>query len=168
MSNVKLDLYDAIVAKLEQVDEIENVFHFNNQPRDIEDENSYLRPACLVGFSNIVWLPSKNNAMNNGTQEQNSATLEVNVTVESKIDLRGDTVSFPDHLLLIDKVYRALANLEGANFTPLQRIAEEDDTENTNVRRWEITFSTQITEPGVSLGQTDASPVTAKYNFTKH
>jgi hypothetical protein len=162
--NVKVDLYTAIKSALLEIEDFQHVLKYNGQDQNPEEETLRNYPQAWIHLSAIEWSPNMLKAnQRNTTQEQKG---DINVTIyiaqESLLD-NDDT--FLNDMLLVQKVYRKLAMLQGENFTPLQRVGEIDDVNNNNVRHWEITFSTKVTECGVDDNKTGVSHVTLQINI---
>ena len=158
--SVKLEIYQAIKVKLLAIDGMRNVEHYNGQDiYNYEKDHARRFPQSWISFSTIQWQPSMTNAYNqNTTKEQKSAAFTVTVRFAT-FNLKSDNDTFESDLENIDTIYRALTNLGGNNFSPLQRLTEEDNPNNNNVRVWTITFSTMVTECGVSKEEEDAAPL---------
>jgi len=158
--SVKLEIYQAIKVKLLAIDGMRNVEHYNGQDiYNYEKDHARRFPQCWIRFQTIQWQPSMINAYNqNATREQKSALFAVTVHFAT-FNLKSDNDTFESDLENIDTIYRALTNLEGDNFTSLQRISEEDSSNNDNVRVWPITFTTMATECGISKEEEDAAPL---------
>jgi hypothetical protein len=163
-ADVKKDLYTDIVTALEgivdsdNVRKIEHVLKYNSQDfnNDSIDQKNY--PQAWMQFSSVTWLPSELKAHNeNATQEQ-KGNVEITVFI-SQYSLDNDDSTWQSNLSLINDIYRALTNMGGDGYSPLQRVSEVDDIDNNNVRTWQIVFSTAVTECGVDEGLEDASPV---------
>ncbi len=164
--DVKKDIYDAVKLALEETELFKLVAHYNSQDEDnaFRKEKAHGFPRAYIYFSNISWLPTKNQIANPyGTQEQNAADMSVAVRVVS-YSLKDDNESIDTAFDLINEVYRTLNMLESDNFTPLQRESESDDVDNNNVRTWEITFKTMGQETGITSNVVDAAPVTLQIN----
>jgi len=163
--SVKIELYQAIKTKLEAISGIKNVLHYNGQDQfNYEKDNSKRFPQAWIQLTNINWLPSELTAYNsNVTQQQKSAEATITIYLAS-YSLNEDDETFEDDLLLIDETYRALTNLGGDNFSPLQRVSENDVADNNNVRVWAQEYNCMLTECGVSPGLADAAPVALTIN----
>jgi hypothetical protein len=160
MPTVKKDLYQAIKAALESVTTIKNVMHYNGQDlNNFEQENSKRFPQCWIQLTSTTWLPSELDAYNkNETRQQKSEAATITIYLAT-FSLNDDDDTFEADLDVVDEIYRALTNLDGALFSPLQRASEADVPTNNNVRIWTQEYTTKLTEPPVEAGLTDAAPV---------
>jgi len=158
--SVKLELYQDVKAALSAIESIKTVMHYNGQDaQNFQKTVAKNFPQSWIQLSNIEWNPSELTAHNsNVTQQQKTASVIVTVYYASWM-LKEDDDSFETDLVAIDEIYRALTMLEGLNYQPLQRIGEVD-VPNLGVRIWAQTYTTMLTECGVSKSLTDASPVT--------
>jgi hypothetical protein len=167
--NVKLDLYNDIeTALINVVDSnnnklIKNVLKYNSQ--DVNNDTIIQKnyPQAWIHFSDISWNPSMLDGHNQNTTQEQKGLISITIHIE-QFSLKGNEDTWKSDLTLINLVYRALANMKGENYTSLQRVTEIDHVNNNNVRDWQIIFTTQVTESGISKGQTDAAPVTLIIN----
>lgn len=162
--SVKLELYRAIKAQLETISSINTVTHYNGQDtQNFEKTVSKRFPQAWIQLSNIEWNSSELTAHNsNVTQQQKTGSVTVTIYFASWI-LKEDDDTFETDLVAIDEIYRASTMLEGDNFQPLQRVSE-GDLPNTGVRIWAQTYTTMLTECGISKELTDAAPVVLTIN----
>ena len=163
--SAKLILYQDVKAALQAISEIKNVLHYNGQDlTNFEKDVSLQFPQVWVQLTSITWKPSELKAYNqNKTQQQKSDQAFITI-YSATYSLRNDNDTFENDLLLVDKIYRALANLDGDCYGPLQRLNEEDQPTNNNVRVWAQTYSTMLTEAPISEGLVDVSPVELTIN----
>jgi len=161
--NVKLDLYNDIETVLKEIVSVRNVLKYNSQ--DINQDKIIPKqyPQAWIHFSDISWLPSHLTAYDQNLTQEQKGTILITIHIE-QFSLSGNETTWKPDLTLINTVYRKLSNMSGDNYTPLQRVSEIDDINNENIRDWQITFSTMVTECGVSLGQQDATPVVLTIN----
>ena len=77
--SVKLELYQAIKSKLEEISSIKNVLHYNGQDaQNFEKTVSKRFPQAWIQLSDIVWNPSELTAYNsNVTQQQKTASVTI-------------------------------------------------------------------------------------------
>ena len=164
--SVKLELYQAVKAKLQTLTFIENVLHYNGQDlNNYQQEKAMRFPQAWIQISNVTWKPSSQQSDNlNRTQQQKSEVVALTIYYASEINLNDDTDTFEDHLTAIDLIYRALTMMETDNINPLQRVSEDDIPNNENVRIWSQTFTTMLTEQAVSKTDINSSPVTLTLN----
>jgi hypothetical protein len=165
--SVKLELYQAIKAKLQAIPEVRNVLHYNGQDlTNYEQDNAKRFPQVWIQLGTIEWQPSELQAhQSNRTQQQKSGTVAITIYYAS-FSLNEDDETFETDLTAIDKIYRALTMLDSDNFAPLQRVSESDLSTNNNVRIWPQIYSTMLTECAVTGNDTDAAPVTIQINKT--
>lgn len=163
--SVKKELYSAIKAKLQTVTQINNVLHYNNQDGlDYEKDHSRRFPQSWIQLTDVEWNPSELESHNkNRTRQQKTVGCTITVYTAT-FSLKEDEDTFESDLDLVDLVYRALTNLDGDHFTPLQRVREQDLPTNNNVRVWAQTYSTMLTEQADSTTLVDAAPVTLTLN----
>jgi len=162
--STKLELYRAIKAKLQTIDSIKIVQHYNRQDtQNFEKTNSKRFPQVWIQLSNIAWNSSEL-AYNNSNTTQQQKTSDVTITIYlASWHLQEDDDTFETDLVTVDEIYRSLTMLEGDNFQPLQRTGESD-VPNSGVRIWAQTFTTMLTECGVTKNLTNAAPVTLTIN----
>jgi hypothetical protein len=158
--SVKLELYQDIKAKLQELSNIKNVIHYNGQDgQNYEKTNARQFPQSWIQLTDITWNPSELVAHNsNRTQQQKSGSITITIYYASWI-LKEDNDTFETDLVAIDEIYRALTMLSGDNYGPLQRQSENDIPTTGGVRVWAQTFTTMLTECGISTNLTDAAPV---------
>lgn len=171
--SIKLDLYNAILAKLEslQLDGaplFRYVGHYNSQETQNANNFSYDTPAAFIQLSQISWIHTKHEAgsVNRSREQDGTARVTIHTFIH---DLRNDKTSFPDHLIIINKIYRALIGLRSDNtingkFSSARRIAESEGPPNNNLRHWTTTYEFRIQEPPIILNKLDSQPVTLKIN----
>jgi len=166
-SDVKYDLYVAIENALEAIPAIKHVLKYNSQ--DLTNDKIHQRnyPQAWIANSSIVWQPSSLHAHNQNTTAEQKGEMEITIHI-SQHSLSGDNTTWKPDLSLINTVYRALTNLQldTESFSPLQRASEVDDTDNNNVRIWQIVFTTMVTECGVSENLEDVAPIDLVINKT--
>jgi hypothetical protein len=156
--NVKLDVYNDVEAALNEIIELKNTLKYNSQ--DVNNEKSIQKqyPQAWIHLSSVDWNPSMLTAHNQDATQEQKGILTITVHIE-QYSLKGNEATWKPDLALINTVYRKLANMSGENYTPLQRVSEVDDINNNNVRDWPISFTTEVTEAGISKEQTNAAPV---------
>ena len=155
--NVKVDIYTDVKAALEGISTVKHVLHYNEQDLNEGEIISRNYPQCWIHFSDIVWLPNELKANNTNTTQAQKGDITLTVYI-SQFTLKEDNDSFLEHMSLINEVYRALILIDNENYTPLVRVSETD-TAQDNVRIWQVTFTTQVIECGISDNKTDAAPV---------
>jgi hypothetical protein len=163
--SVKLEIYQAIKAKLEALAFLENVLHYNGQDTlDYEEDVSKRFPQAWIQLNTVNWGASELHPhQENRTQQQKSS--EVVITIYYAVfSLNPDDDTFETDLVNIDLIYRAVTMTEGDNFNPLQRSSESDESNNNNVRVWAQEFTTMLTEPAIVSTDIDAAPVTITIN----
>jgi hypothetical protein len=157
--SVKIELYNKVKEAIGTIPEIKTFGHYNNQFNTEEEELPSNNPAVFIEFSNMSWSPSMQASFNaRGTQQQKSEALQFTLYI-SYWSHEEEEDRFLSLLGIVDKVYRALANIESDNINPLQRVSEEDDSDHTEPIVWRTTFSTMVTEPGVLKNVSDVYPV---------
>lgn len=156
--NVKLDVYNDIETALNEITALSNTLKYNSQ--DVNNEKIIQKqyPQAWIHLSSVDWNPSMLTAYNQDATQEQKGLLIVTIHIE-QFSLSGNETTWKPDLTLINSVYRKLANMSGENYTPLQRASEIDDVNNDNVRDWQTSFTTMVTEAGVSKGQTDVAPV---------
>jgi len=164
--STKLELYQGIKTKLEAVTSLKTVTHYNGQDlQNFEKTVSKNFPQAWIQLSSITWNPSELKAHNeNRTQQQKTGEAIVTIYLASW-HLKEDNDTFETDLATVDEIYRALTMLEGTNYQPLQRV-NESDIPNQGVRIWAQTYTTMLTECGVTTSHTDASPLELTINKT--
>lgn len=163
--SVKKTLYQAIKASLIEIEEIKNVMHYNGQDTlNFEKDLSVRFPIAWIQLTSINWKPSELVSYNkNRTRQQKTEDCTITIFIAT-FSLKNDDDTFEDDLDLIDLVYRKLTMLDGDNFTPLERVNEQDVATNNNVRVWTQTYSTMLTEMANASELEDAAPVTLVIN----
>lgn len=158
--SVKVELYQAIKAKLQELEGVKNVLHYNGQDiLDYEKDNSKRFPQYWVQLTNIEWEPSQQQPHQaNRTHQQKTTSVAITIYYAT-FSLKGDDDTFEDDLAAVDLSYRALSMLDGDNFGPLQRVSEGDEATNNNVRIWTQVYMTQLTECAIDGTEIDAAPV---------
>lgn len=156
--NVKLDLYNDIETALGEITAIKNVLKYNSQDVNNEKEIQKQYPQSWISLSTIDWNTSELTAHNQDATQQQKGNITITIHIE-QFSLSGNEKTWKPDLTLINTVYRKIANMSGDGYSPLQRVSETDDIDNNNVRDWQILFTTQVTECGVSLSLEDAAPV---------
>lgn len=164
--SVKLELYQDVKTELQTITTIKNVLHYNGQDlQNFEKTVSKNFPQAWIQLSDITWNSSELTAYNkNVTQQQKTGSVTITIYYAAW-NLKEDEDTFENDLIEVDKIYRALTMIEGDNFQPLQRVGE-NDVPNSGVRVWAQTYTTMLTECGVSKELTDAAPVTLQINGT--
>lgn len=160
--SVKLDLYQAVKTQLETITSIKNVLHYNGQDvLNYEQDHALRFPQSWIQLTSVPWKPSELEAYNkNRTRQQKSDTGTIISIYSAVWSLNDDDDTFETDLVLIDEIYRALTLLDGDNFSPLERINEEDVPTNNNVRVWLQQYTTMLTEKAVTQTLVDVEPVT--------
>lgn len=153
--SAKLDIYNDIDTALKgittnNVRDIKHVAIWNNQIFNEAREKAYNFPAVFVEFTEMLWetrLAGSNAgaiASTGQTEEQNgNITVILHVVFST---LKDETYSFPDVDAILDKVYFAIQNLQGANsdsYSPLLRVAERQDIDHDRVIDWQVDFNIQ-------------------------
>lgn len=158
--SVKKDVYQAIKTALTEITEIRNVRHYNGQDlTNFQQDISSRFPQAWIQLTSIDWQPSELVSHNeNRTRQQKSANVQITVYLGT-FSLNEDDETFESDLDLIDLIYRKLTMLDGANFTPLQRVSESDIPTNNNVRMWAQVYDTMLTEYANADNEVDAAPV---------
>lgn len=165
--SVKKDVYSSIKTALQEIAEIKNVLHYNGQDTyNYEKDISRRFPQAWIQLTNINWKESELTSYNENRTRQQKTTQCLISVYTAQFSLKEDEDNFEDDLDLIDLVYRKLINLDGTNFTPLQRESENDLPNNNNVRVWIQTYSTMLTEQANDDDLTDAAPVALTINKT--
>jgi hypothetical protein len=159
--SVKLELYQDIKAKLQELTFLKNVLHYNGQDTfNYERDNSRRFPQAWIQLSNVIWQPSQQKAYNqNRTHQQKSDPITITIYYAS-FSLNEDDETFETDLINIDLIYRSLTMMDGNNYNPLQRSSEGDLPTNNNVRIWAQEFTTMLTECADSSNLVNASPLT--------
>lgn len=157
--NVKLDIYNAIEAAINDIPEFKNVRKYNSQDLNEPTEIPRNYPQAFIYFPSIEWKPLMMEGYNQNLTQEQKGDIIVAVRV-SLYSLKDNEDTFKPDFALIQSVYRSLSAIKGENFTQLHRVFEEDDINNNNVRTWEIQFTTSVVECGVSKGQEDAQGAT--------
>jgi len=164
-SDVKYDLYVAIENALESIPAIKHVLKYNSQ--DLTNDKIHQRsyPQAWIQFSSIQWQASSLHAHNQNTTREQKGTIEITIYI-SQHSLKGNAETWKPDLTLINTVYRTLTNLQlnTESFSALQRTGEVDHIDNNNVRIWQTTYTTRVTECGVTEDLTDIAPVTLTLN----
>ena len=165
--SVKIELYNLVKAAVEgiltddpePVRVIKTFGHFNNQFNTEAEEQPFNNPAVFFQFTEMPWQPSQHSSFNaQGTQQQESESLQFTLHI-SYWSHNPEEDKFLSLLDVVDKVYRALANIESDTINPLQRINDEDDPDHTEPMVWQTTFSTMVVEKGIENNKTGVSPV---------
>jgi hypothetical protein len=134
------EIYLAIKSKLEtDVTELQTIRLFNNQfersnndSADFNDEQAFAYPCAFIDF------PGDNEQMAEGSGVQYlDVTVRVLIGYESY--LLEDLTVFD----LKNKVFKALYNLNGAQFTSLSYLAQRIDTNHNNVYIYQLEFKTK-------------------------
>lgn len=156
--SVKIELYNLVKAAVSTVPEIKTFGHFNNQFATERDEQPFNNPAVFFQFVDVPWLPSSLAVANpNASQEQKSQPVQFTLHI-SFWDHKNEEDKFLGLLDVVDKVYRAVANIESNNINPIQRINDEDDPDHTEPIVWRTTFSTMLSECGKALNVAPINP----------
>ena len=163
--DIKYDLYTIIETALETISEIKHVIKYNSQDLNNEKIHQLNYPQAWMQMSSITWDESMLTAHRQNLTQEQKGNIEITVYI-AQHSMKDNNETWKPDLSLINKVYRAVTNVSGDGFSPLQRISERDDISNDNVRIWEIVFSTKVTECGVSRDLEDATPVTLIINKT--
>jgi len=157
--SVKIELYNLVKAAIATVPEVETFGKFNNQFNTENEEQPFNNPAVFFQFSEIPWLPSMLDSFNSqGTQQQKTESLQFTLHI-SYWSHTPEEDKFLSLLGIVDKVHRALANIESNNINPLQRVSEEDDPDHTEPIVWQTTYSTMATEQGIAKNVSSVTPV---------
>ena len=161
--SAKLVLYNAIKTKLLAMNDgaetpvtiVKTSGHYNNQFERIVEEIQFTFPAAFIAFTDIPWNTSVGSVQNNSTQEQKAqCNIEIHI---GTTNLKDEVDSFPEDIAIIDSIHDQLNGLQGTQFTPLKRIGEVDDTNNSNLRHWVITYQTELHEKGYEGTDVDAA-----------
>lgn len=158
--SVKLEVYQSIKERLQDLTFVRNVLHYNSQDAlNYEKDISRRFPQVWIQISDVTWQPSQHQPYNqNRTHQQKSDAVAITVYYAS-FSLKEDEDTFETDLVNIDLIYRALTMLDGNNFNPLQRVSETDVPTNNNARVWAQVFTTMLTEPAVATDLVDAAPL---------
>jgi hypothetical protein len=156
--NVKLDVYNDVETALNEITALKNTLKYNSQDVNNDKISQKQYPQAWISLASIDWNPSMLTAHNQDATQEQKGNLIITIHIE-QYSLSGNETTWKPDLALINTVYRKLANMSGKNYTPLQRVSEIDDVNNDNVRDWQMSFTTSVTECGVSKELEDAAPV---------
>lgn len=158
--SVKIELYQAVKAALQEITEIKNVLHYNGQDSyNYEKDIARRFPQAWIQLTSIPWqYPEQASYNKNRTRQQKSEGITITVYLAT-FNLKEDDDTFEDDLLLVDKIYRKLILLDGDHFTELVRISESDTPTNDNVRVWAQEYTCMLTEQAEAKTLIDVSPV---------
>lgn len=174
--SIKIDLYTALkteITALKEADLVTPLFkfvgHYNTPEQQNVNNFAYRTPAAFISLDRVDWAVTKfdHPGQNLSRQQDGLATFTIHIFVH---DLRTDTDSFTEHLVIVNKVYRALiglrspASVEG-KYSSVRRIREQDDLEFENLRHWKQTYESFVQEAPISQDKVDASPATLEYTI---
>ncbi len=175
--SIKIDLYtavrNALAALLEGGPASDPLFkfigHYNSPEIDNDNNFAYRTPAAFIALNNVDWSETRfDHPSSDLSRQQNGlATLTVHIFIH---DLRTDSETYIEHLTTINRVYRALIGLRSlpaveGKFSSLRRVRDVDDSQFANLRHWRQVYTSWVQEAPQTFGQTDAQPVTLKYNI---
>lgn len=112
---------------------VKHVALFNNQYRHNKDEKVYLFPAVFIEFSRIDHRPESYGV----------------VKIDFEITLHICFNQYVEDLTLFDTIQSVIASVHkwGTNdFTPLQILSEEHDTDHDNTSVWKVVFKFTATD----------------------
>lgn len=168
--SAKVDVYNDIVTALEAlvtdtVRDIKTVGFWNNQFTNEGVERSFNFPAVFIEFQETQWIQSSHAGANAGaanatgdTEEQKGNTVIILHIGFS--ELKNETRSFPVIDVIIEKVYFAIQNLQGANelsYSVLLRSAERQDNNHDRVIDWQMDFTSLLSQFGQNVGFTEVT-----------
>lgn len=156
--SAKIELYNLVKEAIATIPEVKKFGKFNNQFDTEGDEVPFLYPAVFYELSSIRWQPSMLSYPNaKETQQQKSEPIEFSLHVGYWSHEDEDT-KYLALLEIVEKVYRAVSNIESDIINPCQRVSEDEDNNHTEPYVWTITFSTMLTERGQAYDIVEVSP----------
>ncbi len=147
--SVQLTIYESIKTKIEQtVSDIKRVVVWNNQPNYEIEERPYEYPYIGVEMS-VEWMrteaSNRDGQLARLTQNQQKGIVTINIHHVFE-NLNNETDSFVTIENIRHKCFRALNNLDNAQFTPLERIASAPDSDHDRVIILVDTYTTEAIE----------------------
>lgn len=156
--SAKIELYTLVKDAVEAIADVSYFGKFNNQFETEDREHALPYPCVLFEFTDIAWQPSMLIPFNaQGTQQQKTESLQFTLHI-AYWDHRDENDKYLSLLDIVDKVYRALANIDSDSVNPLQRVSEGDDSNHTEPIVWRTTFATMLTEKGIEKAVSSVSP----------
>jgi len=167
--SIKLALYQLVKSTLENINfsSTEKLFkyvgHYNSQETENVNNFAYDTPAAFIGLNKIEWIHTKHETPEHNLNREQDGICQLSIHF-FLYDLRTDTASYEDNLILIDLCYQALIGLRSTDningkISSLRRIREFDDLNNNNLRQWISFYETRLQEPSIEAGKIDAQPV---------
>ncbi|MGV7234651.1 MAG: hypothetical protein ACQ9ET_00190 [Nitrosomonadaceae bacterium] len=136
MASAIKTLYTTLKTQIEtEVTAIKTVKLFNSQFDNDDKEEAFAYPAVMIEFQDINW--------DNNLGGLNLAEFTLTFHIAQESYTKEDDV---DYLDLVNDVYVALQLFDAADFTPLARIADRQDTNHDMCIVWQMDFRTKLTD----------------------
>ncbi|HUH35131.1 MAG TPA: hypothetical protein VL022_04795 [Moheibacter sp.] len=169
--SIKAKIFKQISEHLNQ--EVPELVLIDKERGQYEKENELLipKPAVLIAFLRFEWQD-----VGNGVKE-GKGSIQIRTGIENYAESYTGSIDQEDAIAffeLNEKIDKTLEGLSGANFTALEKIADEDDLEHSNIIVTVFEYATTIIDDSQSdaskMVQVDANPIvkyTNKKSFPK-